>query len=1216
MSGVEEGLLGIPYASVAAFVLTDLGQTQFSVPCGPTPGEQITLSYVDNDGNSTVSAGDLLRTDAGCTDSTVTMSFTVSSFDNVDGDLSGNGTFEARIASLNLTARGTFRLEFTASASQSRWVITDLAFTLTSASNAVERVTGATLVATRMRPDQYRLEFSGTVDSPTVGTTYQYSTPVPIEGTFRFFPTTGELVLTAGASKARITPTADTALGDEYFDLAIDASGGGYTAAGSRPWTALVAGMLFGWAPNQAPRITSLTIDPPNPTVATGLTALAFAHDPDGDPLQYSYEWRRNGVPMVGQTGPFLLGGFAKNDSIEVTLTVSDGRATTVATATATIQNSPPLLTGVELTPAEAYTNNDLTVTFDLVEADGDPLTVTYEWRRNGSVLAGATDATLPASVTERGDFIEVTVSATDGTVTTTANVSVTILDAPPTLSAIGAPAAASYGTLVTFDTDIADPDGEPVGGHQFELTHGPAGMTVDPITGAVTWLATPPMFDRTMTVRWGVTVNQPTAIAVTGAIVVEDPTRNYPLMRTGIEAPVWPAGLEIGDFNGDSDEEMLILSNRSLYELEADGAGGYRQAWMYPFTLGEDPETTYSFTNTTGMTAGDVDGDARAEIYVAAGESVFKLDGVERRPAASAPLGPYRNCRDLELADIDGVGSAELVCLIAVDFYSSVGGLIIFDATDLAVRWQFPDGDYGNTLDVGNVDQDSALEIITAKGYVFDGASYANEWLYGPGFGVDVDTGDLDGNGVAEIVAAVDWTALRAYSAVAPNKGPLWEVPRSDLDSLLVTNIDADAAAEILIGDGQWGNVTAYEYDAGSNTAVVIFEINSQDHGVSAIGVGDVDDDGALEFVWGTGLSSSGADRLIIAGRNPTIEVEWTQSDPAQLDGPFTGGALAGAPLYEPAPLFATARTDSGYRGTRLLRMHPVTGDLTVGAELGSNWNGISALAISDYDNDGTDEVFLGTSELYTGYLTAYDFFGANTEWTGPQLPSQQAVMAITHADVTGDGREELIAISTAGVVYVHDVFSQSVVWQSTTLGYGGRDVEVADVNDDGTPEILAVTTTGIYLYERVAGPVTYAQAAIYNPQFEVRDTIVADADGDGAVEVIVLMGSTYLYDDISRVERLDANLALLGSFQLAWRGEMLVLEPSAAARKNVIVPTADFIGPPSTMVAVDAQTGQEVWRSPLLLGQVQKSSLEVVEIGGDRRMSFGTQVGMYLTR
>ena len=258
---------------------------------------------------------------------------------------------------------------------------------------------------------------------------------------------------------------------------------------------------------------------------------------------------------------------------------------------------------------------------------------------------------------------------------------------------------------------------------------------------------------------------------------------------------------------------------------------------------------------------------------------------------------------------------------------------------------------------------------------------------------------------------------------------------------------------------------------------------------------------------------------------------------------------------------------------------------------------------------------------ESHSGYLAVHDALqgtGGVAEWTSPMLPQSQGVRTVLHSDLTGDGHEDLIAITTGGVVYVHDVLMQTLVWQSPTLN-NGRDVVIADLDGDGSRDIVAVTANAVYVYEHTTGPSTYEQTASYSvPQYSeyIRDALVFDADGDGELEVVALVHGPYGYEPTSRIVRLDQDLTLLGAVEIEWRAEMLVLEPSMAARKNVLAPTQSSSGWPTGIIAVDVLTGGEVWRSPTLVGQLAPNSLHFVTIGGERRMSFGTQFGMYLTR
>ena len=183
-----------------------------------------------------------------------------------------------------------------------------------------------------------------------------------------------------------------------------------------------------------------------------------------------------------------------------------------------------------------------------------------------------------------------------------------------------------------------------------------------------------------------------------------------------------------------------------------------------------------------------------------------------------------------------------------------------------------------------------------------------------------------------------------------------------------------------------------------------------------------------------------------MIAGRNPTLAVEWKSENPAQLDGPFTGGALAGGPLDAKSSAVPSTQSNSGYDGARLVRMLADGSGIETSSEIATNWAGGAALDVVDYDNDGIDEAFLATSSLYDGWWGVYNFFAGNLEWSSGSVRNQATGIDITHADLTGDGRAELVGMNSSGVITVHDVYQQTLVWQSTTLG-NGRRVFVTDV-------------------------------------------------------------------------------------------------------------------------------------------------------------------------
>ncbi|RYX81681.1 hypothetical protein EON83_23075 [bacterium] len=178
---------------------------------------------------------------------------------------------------------------------------------------------------------------------------------------------------------------------------------------------------------NTAPVATGVSISPTTPGTNSLLTATVAATDADSsDTLSYTYQWKKGGSDIPGATGQTLdlsvAGNGNKGDVITVTAIASDGTASSSAVTSAgvTIGNSAPVVTGVDITPANPTTNSLLTAAPTSTDADsGDTLSYTYQWQKNDVNIPGATNSTLDLSVTgngNKGDKLKVLVIVTDGT--------------------------------------------------------------------------------------------------------------------------------------------------------------------------------------------------------------------------------------------------------------------------------------------------------------------------------------------------------------------------------------------------------------------------------------------------------------------------------------------------------------------------------------------------------------------------------------------------------------------------------------------------------------------------------------------------------------------------------------------------------------------------------------------------------------------------------
>jgi hypothetical protein len=554
---------------------------------------------------------------------------------------------------------------------------------------------------------------------------------------------------------------------------------------------------------------------------------------------------------------------------------------------------------------------------------------------------------------------------------------------------------------------------------------------------------------------------------------------------------------ISVFDIDGDSTLEMIMGGSSGggfgpddfWYVVKRIGPDTYDQVWV---------SDLYS-ASINRIAVADVDVSGIGEIYVGlSNRNVHVYDGLTLEEISSFTADG--TIRALAVADVDGDSSQEIVT-------SDGSRIYVYSALSFTLEWAST-AYGGGDLAVGNVDADPAPEIVTTTngghGYVLDGASHVLEWDYIDSFGNIVELGDIDNDGMAEIVGAATWYKITVFDADI--RTPKWQIPAGlDIGALHVADTDGDGVTEILFGDGQWGSIHCYD----GVTQTQRWSIGNPKHGVTDIALGDVNNDGVLEVLWGAGATDTGTDHLFIAD-TATRLIEWRN---IHLDGPLSAVDVGDVDDDgQDEIVMVSFKSGSGYNDGIIhifdATTHALEWRSTDLPDI-SAWTGVKSVKIGDVDDDGDTEFVIATADLYDGLIQIY-----NGQTHTPERQSAQyygaSFTALAIDDVDNDSQTEIVVgqdrehTGATGVyLIVFDGATATEEWKSIGLGtYWGYvyDIELSDVDDDGHIEIIAsLAGERIYVYDGVTHQLDWL-AAISAYALDA-----FDVDTDGEEEILV---------------------------------------------------------------------------------------------------------------
>ena len=189
-------------------------------------------------------------------------------------------------------------------------------------------------------------------------------------------------------------------------------------------------------------------------------------------------EWLVNGQPTTTQiSSKFNAKETKKGDKVQAKATINGKE---IMSNVIEIKNAPPQLSRVKIMPEIFKPGDFLSVEASGSDIDGDPVTITYEWMKNGESAGNGNR--LETSL-KRGDKISVRVTPYDGEVYGTSVIlQREIQNMPPMITE-----DKNFnfdGKIYTYQVKATDPDGDPL---TYNLKQAPKGMVIDK-TGLITW--------------------------------------------------------------------------------------------------------------------------------------------------------------------------------------------------------------------------------------------------------------------------------------------------------------------------------------------------------------------------------------------------------------------------------------------------------------------------------------------------------------------------------------------------------------------------------------------------------------------------------------------------------------------------------------------------------------------------------------------------------
>ncbi len=446
---------------------------------------------------------------------------------------------------------------------------------------------------------------------------------------------------------------------------------------------------------------------------------------------------------------------------------------------------------------------------------------------------------------------------------------------------------------------------------------------------------------------------------------------------------------IEFEDFNGDNTIDLVYSSRDTLYAFDyKNKVEIWNKKW--------ESDNHHIDIGHIWLSDHNEDGVKDVIIGDSFNDGIYAYNGINGNLEFDLFNFPIFGITNLVVGNFDDDNNRELVWTHGVNL-SGVDELFVNDFVTKNEEWRsrLITNNF-NAFDVGDIDNDGELEIISAN-FSYDDGSYISVF-----------------DGTTKTIENQNIEPLSSF-----NNG---------ITSLKVGDIDNDGINDLLAGVSFGASRSSvYVLDTNDYSIIRSFQIDGMSI-IMDVAIEDIDLDGLNEVIVTTGTNVSGSSNseewqnYIYIFNGVTGEIEWQSPQIAGV-GSKVGSIKIGNIDQDEALEVVTFLYSNFGISSKLLVIDGVSYDF-VEAPMDVN-----AVELTDYNEDGIDEILVGSR---MGKLSMLN--GVTLELAKEYPLDLNSITSLEVIDLNNDAKEEFV-LSDTQKLYVYDTSKEKIVWQSTGI-------------------------------------------------------------------------------------------------------------------------------------------------------------------------------------